>query len=40
MTAPVLPRAVGTPLARVDAREKVMGNARYAYEHHAEGVAY
>ena len=40
MTAPVLPRSVGTPLARVDAREKVMGNARYAYEHHAEGIAY
>ena len=40
MTAPVLPRSVGTPLARVDAREKVMGSARYAYEHHAEGIAY
>ena len=40
MTAPVLPRSVGTPLVRVDAREKVMGHARYAYEHHAEGVAY
>ena len=40
MTAPVLPRSVGTPLARIDAREKVMGHARYAYEHHAEGVAY
>lgn len=40
MTAPVLPRSVGTPLARVDAREKVTGHARYAYEHHAEGLAY
>jgi xanthine dehydrogenase YagR molybdenum-binding subunit len=40
VTAPVLPRSVGTPLARVDAREKVMGQARYAYEHHAEGMAY
>jgi xanthine dehydrogenase YagR molybdenum-binding subunit len=40
MTAPVLPRAVGTPLARLEAREKVMGRARYAYEHHAEGLTY
>ena len=40
MTAPVLPRAVGTPLARLEAREKVMGRARYAFEHHAEGMAY
>jgi xanthine dehydrogenase YagR molybdenum-binding subunit len=40
VTAPVLPRAVGTPLARLEAREKVMGRARYAYEHHAEGMTY
>ena len=40
MTAPVLPRAVGTPLARLEAREKVMGRARYAFEHHAEGMTY
>jgi xanthine dehydrogenase YagR molybdenum-binding subunit len=40
VTAPVLPRAVGTPLTRLEAREKVMGRARYAYEHHAEGMAY
>ena len=40
MTAPVLPRAVGTPLERVEAREKVTGRARYAYEHQGEGMAY
>ena len=40
MTAPVLPRAVGTPLARLEAREKVTGAARYAFEHHAEGMTY
>jgi xanthine dehydrogenase YagR molybdenum-binding subunit len=40
VTAPVLPRAVGTPLARLEAREKVMGRARYAYEQHAEGMTY
>ena len=40
MTAPVLPRSVGTPLARVEAREKVMGHAHYAYEHPADGVVY
>jgi xanthine dehydrogenase YagR molybdenum-binding subunit len=40
VTAPVLPRSVGTPLTRLEAREKVMGRARYAYEQHAEGMAY
>ena len=40
MTAPVLPRAVGTPHARLEAREKVTGRARYAFEHHSEGMAY
>ena len=40
MTAPVLPRSVGTPHTRLEAREKVTGRARYAYEHHAEGIAY
>ena len=40
MTAPVLPRAVGTPHARLEAREKVTGRARYAFEHHAEGMTY
>jgi xanthine dehydrogenase YagR molybdenum-binding subunit len=40
VTAPVLPRAVGTPLARLEAREKVTGAARYAFEHHAEGMTY
>jgi len=40
VTAPVLPRAVGSPLARVEAREKVTGEARYAYEHAPDRVAY
>ena len=40
MSVPVLPRSVGTSLARLEGREKVMGRARYAYEHHAEGMAY
>jgi xanthine dehydrogenase YagR molybdenum-binding subunit len=40
VTAPVLPRSVGTPHTRLEAREKVTGRARYAYEHHAEGIAY
>ena len=40
MTAPALPAAVGTPLERADAREKVRGEARYAYEHNPERVAY
>jgi xanthine dehydrogenase YagR molybdenum-binding subunit len=39
MTSVVTP-AIGTPLHRVDGREKVMGQARYAYEHPIEGVAY
>ena len=33
MTAPVIPGAVGTPLARIEAVEKVTGQARYAFEH-------
>src|SRR3954454_16567216 len=40
MTAPALPKAVGAPLARIEAREKVTGRARYAYEHQADGMAY
>jgi xanthine dehydrogenase YagR molybdenum-binding subunit len=40
VTAPVLPRAVGSPLARVEAREKVTGEARYAYEHAPGRLAY
>ncbi|HYH88810.1 MAG TPA: xanthine dehydrogenase family protein molybdopterin-binding subunit, partial [Solirubrobacteraceae bacterium] len=31
---------VGAPLSRVEGREKVMGQARYAYEQPIEGVAY
>jgi xanthine dehydrogenase YagR molybdenum-binding subunit len=39
-TAAVEPRAMGTPLERVDALEKVTGRARYAVEHgEADGVA-
>ena len=33
-------RAVGVPLERVEGREKVTGQARYAYEIPAEGVAH
>jgi xanthine dehydrogenase YagR molybdenum-binding subunit len=40
MTAPVLPKAVGSPLERIEAREKVTGQARYAYEQHGDGMAY
>jgi len=32
--------AVGAPIARVEAREKVTGQARYAYEHPRDDVAY
>jgi xanthine dehydrogenase YagR molybdenum-binding subunit len=32
--------AIGTPLDRIEAREKVTGQARYAYEYRAEDVAY
>ena len=32
--------AVGAPLSRVEGREKVMGQAQYAYEQPIEGVAY
>ena len=41
MTAPAtLSPAVGAPLERIEAREKVTGEARYAYEYPAERVAY
>ena len=40
MTAPVLPRAVGSPLARVEARAKVTGEARFAYEYAPDRLAY
>jgi xanthine dehydrogenase YagR molybdenum-binding subunit len=33
-------RTVGTPVERVEGREKVTGQAVYAYEHEPEGVAY
>jgi xanthine dehydrogenase YagR molybdenum-binding subunit len=36
----VVTRAVGAPVARVEGRLKVTGEARYAYEHGAEGLAY
>jgi xanthine dehydrogenase YagR molybdenum-binding subunit len=38
VTAPVAPRVLGTGVARVEARAKVTGEARYAYEQPAEGV--
>ena len=40
MTDTTLTLAVGTPLSRVEGREKVTGQARYAYEQPIEGVAY
>ncbi len=39
-TAPPLTPAVGAPLTRIEAREKVTGVARYAVEHPADDVAY
>src|SRR3954447_17495786 len=36
VTAP----AIGVPLDRVDGRDKVEGQAAYAYEHRVDGVAY
>lgn len=38
--ATVLSRSIGAPAERVDAREKVSGAARYAFEQPAENVAY
>jgi xanthine dehydrogenase YagR molybdenum-binding subunit len=32
--------SLGAPLRRLEGREKVTGQARFAYEHQAEGVAY
>ncbi|MGA2927946.1 MAG: xanthine dehydrogenase family protein molybdopterin-binding subunit, partial [Solirubrobacteraceae bacterium] len=40
MAATVLPRAVGAPLQRIESRLKVTGEAQYAYEQHAEQLAY
>jgi xanthine dehydrogenase YagR molybdenum-binding subunit len=40
MTGAALTPAVGTPLSRVEGREKVTGQAQYAYEQPVEGVAY
>ncbi len=36
----VLTRAVGAPVDRIEGRLKVAGEARYAYEHRAEGLLY
>jgi xanthine dehydrogenase YagR molybdenum-binding subunit len=38
--AAVATRAVGASLDRVEGREKVTGEAKYAYEYEQEGVAY
>ncbi len=40
MAATVLPRSVGAPVERIEGRLKVTGEARYAYEHRAEQLAY
>jgi xanthine dehydrogenase YagR molybdenum-binding subunit len=40
MTAPAVPRAMGASPARIEARAKVTGEARYAYEYEADGVSY
>ena len=40
MTAPAIPRSIGESPARIEARAKVTGEARYAYEYEADGVAY
>jgi xanthine dehydrogenase YagR molybdenum-binding subunit len=39
-TTDTLTGAIGTPLDRIEAREKVTGAARYAYEHQPQDVAY
>lgn len=36
----ITPRAIGAPLDRIDGPQKVMGTARYAYEHHVEYPLY
>jgi xanthine dehydrogenase YagR molybdenum-binding subunit len=38
--ADTLTRAVGTPLDRIEARDKVTGQALYAYEHTPQGTLY
>src|SRR4051794_22318189 len=40
MTAPAVERAIGASPARLEARAKVTGEARYAYEYEADGIAY
>jgi xanthine dehydrogenase YagR molybdenum-binding subunit len=40
MATPVLPRAVGSPVDRIEGRLKVSGRARYSYEHRPEQVVY
>jgi xanthine dehydrogenase YagR molybdenum-binding subunit len=40
MTAPAIAPAIGSAPARVEARAKVTGEAKYAYEYEADGVAY
>jgi xanthine dehydrogenase YagR molybdenum-binding subunit len=39
MSSTITP-AIGAPLSRVDGREKVMGEARYAHEHAPDGVVH
>ena len=40
MTAPEITRAIGSAPPRVEAHAKVTGEARYAYEYEADGIAY
>jgi xanthine dehydrogenase YagR molybdenum-binding subunit len=40
VTAPAIPGVIGAPLERLEAREKVTGAARYAYEQPADRVLY
>ena len=39
-TPDTLARAIGTPLDRIEGREKVTGAAKYAYEYQAENMTY
>jgi xanthine dehydrogenase YagR molybdenum-binding subunit len=39
-TTTIAPSPLGTALPRIEGREKVMGQARYAYEHEVDGTVY
>src|ERR1700730_12690488 len=40
MKTPLITRAIGAPLNRIDGVQKVTGAAKYAYEYPVEGVTY